>query len=449
MVTIVIGGGFSAAVVPALRKLPPSDASRFFLQLVGICVGAFALVALAIAVFPAFLVHVLAPGLSESATRTALPLLQIVVLAIPLAALSGVNQAKLVSRERFWSSQAGTLLFNLAIIFTILSVGERAFLGAVVVGILIGALVRVSLQLHDIQRIWVPAAPRRMRVPPEVLRDVATTTIFAGSIALLLVIGRAFASTGADGGLSLFSYAARVIELPIGLIFAALATVFLPRLSALYQDGSLAEVQQTIALVLRLSVLFGIMMTVIILFFAREFVDLIFSSTRLTESQLVVLTKTLVIGFIFMPLRGILVLSLPILSATEKTANLLWIAGMSLVAMFVASPFAVDAYGVTGAMLGYGLAHLIGTVLFLVVLHRTLGNRILLEVLSGLNRWYAGSLLALIMVCWAGARWTDDGLSALAISAVAVGMSCAVLILGDQDARALFQRIVGKLKEPR
>lgn len=160
MVTIVIGGGFSAAIVPALRKLPAADASRFFLQLVGICVGAFSLVALAIALFPAFLVHVLAPGLSESATRTALPLLQIVVLAIPLAALNGVNQAKLVSRERFWSSQAGTLVFNLAIIFAILSAGQRDFLDAVVVGIIIGALVRVSLQLHDIRRIWVPAAAR-------------------------------------------------------------------------------------------------------------------------------------------------------------------------------------------------------------------------------------------------------------------------------------------------
>lgn len=449
MVTIMIGGGFSAAIVPALRKLPSSEASRLFLQLLAICVGGFSLVALAIAMFPAFVIYILSPGLSDGATRTALPLLQMVAAAIPLAALSGVNQAKLVSRERFGFSQAGTLLFNLAIICAILVAGQSAFLYAIVTGVIIGVLVRVWFQLLGIRRVWVPAARQRVGVSPELFRNLTTTTVFAASIALFLVIGRAFASLSADGGLSLFSYAARLIEVPIGLVFAALATVFLPRISSLYQRGALVETELAIVTVLRLSIFFGMLMTVIVLFFAQEFVDLIFSSTRLTELQRGVLTETLIVGFIFMPLRGIVVLALPILSATEKTQDLLWIAGISLVAIFVVSPFAVSAYGVIGAMLGYGVAHLTGAALFLFALHQRLGKRMLINMFGGFNRWFAGSLLALVAVCWAGARWTEGDLAALTVSAVAGGIACVFLVLGDCDARALFQRIFAKLRGAR
>lgn len=445
MVTLLIGGGFAAAIVPTFQKLPRPEASRMFLQIMTLCGAVFCLVALIVAVMPGVIIHLLSPGLPDAAVRAAIPLFLVATLAIPLTALSGVNQAKLVSREKFWLSQAGTFIFNSAIIAAILIAGQYAFLPAIATGIVAGALIRVLLQLIGIRRIWTPAAAGRVPVDPALFRSLALTTLFAASVALMPVIGRAFASSSATGGLSLFSYAFRISELPIALVFAALATVFLPRISTAYRQGTRDAAAQEIALVLRFSLLLGAAMTIPVIFFARDFIALIFSTTPLTGPQMETLQQTLIVSFLFMPFRGIIVLSLPILSATDNTRRLLPIAATGLGTIFLASWIATGALGVVGAMLGYGLAHLAAAALVLGVLHRKIGRAILPNVFSGLGRCYLLPMLAAAALCWMGARWTDGGLAALAVSAVAFGAFSALLIAGDGDARILFRRIAGRL----
>lgn len=445
MVTLLIGGGFAAAIVPTFQKLPRTEASAMFLQIMALCSAIFCLVALAVAVMPGFVIHLLSPGLPDAAVRAAIPLFLVATLAIPLTAISGVNQAKLVSCEKFWLSQTGTFIFNSSIITAILIAGRYAFLPAITTGIVAGALIRVLLQLIGIWRIWTPAAAGRARLDPAFYRSLAITTLFAASVALMPVIGRAFASSSATGGLSLFSYAFRISELPIALVFAALATVFLPRISTAYRQGTRDAASHEIALVLRFSLLLGAAMTIPVIFFARDFIALIFSTTPLTGPQLETLQQTLIVSFLFMPFRGIIVLSLPILSATDNARQLLPIALVGLTTIFLASWIATGALGVGGAMLGYGLAHLVAAALVLVVLHRKIGATILANVFSGLLRCYLLPLLAAAALCWMGARWTDGGLVALAISVMAFSVFFGLLIAGDEDARTLFRRIAAKL----
>lgn len=445
MVTLLIGGGFAAVIVPTFQKLPRPEASRMFLQIMTLCGAVFCLVALAVAVMPGVVIHLLSPGLPDAAVRAAIPLFLVATLAIPLTALSGVNQAKLVSREKFWLSQAGTFIFNSAIIAAILIAGQYDFLSAIVAGIVAGALIRVVLQLIGVWRIWTPAAAGRVPVDPALFRSLAVTTLFAASVALMPVIGRAFASSSATGGLSLFSYAFRISELPIALVFAALATVFLPRISTAYRQGARDETSREVALVLRFSLLLGTAMTIPVIFFARDFILLIFSTTPLTGPQLETLEQTLIVSFLFMPYRGIIILALPILSATDNSRQLLPIALAGLLMIFISSWIATGANGVAGAMLGYGLAHLVAAALVLVVLHRKVGATILPAVLAGLGRCYLLPMLAAAALCWAGARWTDGGVAALAVSALAFGVFSGVLVAGDGDARILFRRIAGKL----
>lgn len=444
MVSLLLGGGFAAAVVPALQKRTPDEASRLFLQITGLCAIVFCGIALLVASVPTLVLNLLSPGLPDSAIRAAIPLFLVTTLAIPLSAISGVNQAKLVSHERFWSSQAGTFIFNLSIIAAILIAGGYAFLPAIAVGIFAGASFRVLAQIPDLRRTWTPATRTRVPVEPGLFSSLVVTTFFAGTMALLLVIGRAFASGDGPGGLSLFSYAYRITELPIALVYAPLATVFLPRISAAYRDAMRGQVSREIALVLRFSLLLGTAMIVPVVFFARDFIMLIFSATPLTSPQIDTLTAVLIIAIAFLPLRGLVVLSLPILSATENTRRLVPIAAAAIVTIFAVCAVAAPAWGVAGAMLGYGVAHLVAAGLVVLVLYRQIGGDILSSALQAALRCGAVPLAVATVICWGGAHWTDGGGAALATSALAFAVFSALLVVADPDARALARRILGR-----
>lgn len=445
MVTVLIGGGFSAAIVPILQKLPPAEASRMFMQLSLLCGGIFLGVALVIMPLSQGIMHMLSPGVSEAALTASAPLFMLVALAIPLAGLSGTNQARLVSHELFWLSQSGTIVFNLTIIAAILSFGQTGFLSAIAFGVLAGALGRIFLQYLGIWKKWTPPVRHWLPMDSKLFKDLILATVFSAVIALLPVIGRAFASSQGSGGLSLFSYAFRLVELPIALVFAALSTVFLPHIAVAYKDGERERGAHEIMLILRFSLLLGIAMIIPVLFFARDFLLFIFSTTPLTPSQIDILQAALITGFVFMPFRGLMILTLPILAAAGKTRMLPLPAALAMVSMFLISPLTTRFYGVPGAMAGYGLAHFAACLVFFILLVPLIGLTRVKQIAKRFGSCYLMPVAACAALCWLGQRWTDGVLAAFLVSALAMVMFGGLLVVNDNDAGQLLRNVARRI----
>ena len=79
---------------------------------------------------------------------------RVTLIALPVAAISGVLVAFLDSRERFAYGAVGTLIFNSTIIISLLLLFSVSSSLAVIVGVLSGALLRLTIQLIASMRFW-------------------------------------------------------------------------------------------------------------------------------------------------------------------------------------------------------------------------------------------------------------------------------------------------------
>ena len=120
MVSLLLGGGLAAALVPAFKRLGRGCENALFLQVARLVGIVFALVAAMLAILAPQVLGLLAPGLSPGLTDSHANHFRLITVALPLAALSGVTVALLNANGRFAVGASGTLIFNLTVIACLL-----------------------------------------------------------------------------------------------------------------------------------------------------------------------------------------------------------------------------------------------------------------------------------------------------------------------------------------
>ncbi|MFU1477802.1 murein biosynthesis integral membrane protein MurJ [Roseovarius sp. C7] len=241
MISLLLGGGLMAALVPRFRNLPAALGVALLLRVgTGLLIG-FGALALVFAIWNESVLSIIAPGWDAHTVEAVAPMLRFTLIALPVTALSGVCVAFLNSQERFAYGAVGTLVFNLTLIAVLLSLDWLSPVEAIVVGIIGGAVVRFFVHISAIRPLWVRPDFSVADGSGALLRDFAASFGFYSILALMPPLLRAFASLVEPGALSIFNYAHKLMELPMAIIVAAVTTVLLPRLSGHVKTGEKGE----------------------------------------------------------------------------------------------------------------------------------------------------------------------------------------------------------------
>ncbi len=235
-------GAFSAAFVPAFAGAVATEgeraARRFAEEAMSVMVVWLALFTLAGVLFMPALLLVLAPGfvaipgkfaLAVRLTRITFPYLMLVCLAAAFASiLNGLN--------RFAAAAAAPILFNLCLIAVLLfftsyvpTAGHALAYGVTISGI--AQLVWMAVATH---RAGMPLRLYRPRLTPGVrllMRRIGPGVVGVGVTQINLAVDTIVASLLKPGSVSVLYYAARVNQLPLGVIGVAAGTALLPILS--------------------------------------------------------------------------------------------------------------------------------------------------------------------------------------------------------------------------
>ena len=187
-------------------------------------------------------------------TRVMFPFLMTVSLgALAMGALN--------TRRHFAAPSLSPVLLNLGIILSVaLGTGLAASMGlprvmSAAVGVVVGGVAQLLVQMPFLRRhgvlVWPafdPTHPGVLRVGALMLPSVFGLAIYE----LNIIIARQFASYLAEGSISYLYYAARLIEFPMGMFAAAMATVAMPNLSSHAAAGEIDQVKQTYRYALRM-----------------------------------------------------------------------------------------------------------------------------------------------------------------------------------------------------
>lgn len=234
LVGLLLSGGFSAALVPALSKAAPKDRVTL-LRRIGVwtLVGAVGLAALIFLSMP-LVVGMLAPALDTSAVQNFCIGFFFAAATLPMAAVIGLTSAYLNVKGLYALPAYSVLVFNGALIlYFAFGLRDEALNFAIFGVVLLAAsFLRLGFQVARMTEVVTqPSTTARF--------DVGFAARCAqGVLAYSLVVGvpilyRSLFAMEGPGALSQFNYALRLFDLQTGLLVAPLVLIFLPLLSKL------------------------------------------------------------------------------------------------------------------------------------------------------------------------------------------------------------------------
>lgn len=363
LVNLLLSGGLSVALIPVFKRVTGPERVALFVQASLAVAALFGALALSIALVPAWWLHLMAPGLGvpDALLPSGFAFLAI-ALAVPLTALAGVSTAWLNARNRFFVAGCGTLIFNACVVVALLMWRDSpSLLGVLAVAILIGAAARWTSQLMALPGTGLNSFfGVGWMLTPALLRSFGQALLATSLLVLVPVIVRALASWLGAGGIAAFNYATKLVELPVGVLIATLATVAYPRLSELHAAGDSAQAHQELARRLRraLALAWAVLLTG--LWFSDAVVTLLFARGKVSSeaaSQIAMLTRVLLLSVPFVGVSG---LAAAWLNAQGRTGVVLWLTLVCLpvLPLLGAIALALDSPGgLMGAVVGFQVAY--------------------------------------------------------------------------------------------
>jgi putative peptidoglycan lipid II flippase len=295
---LLISGALSAALVPVFSEYAERDeqelwrvASTIFNLVLLVMFGLVALLAWQAPLAIALLAGGFPPQIRDEATL----MLRLLLPSVIAMSLAGLITAVLQARQRFFLPSFTTSAFNLGIIAGVVLLTATLGPLSMVVGVLIGAVLQVLLQLPGLRGAsYRPVIELDHPGVRRILKLYAPVAVGIGFSIIGIVLDRNLASQVGESALSIMRYATTLIQLPLGLVAAAISFAILPTLSR--QAGTDEEgFRTTLAMGLKVVLLLMLPATIGLLALAEPIARLLFERGRFTgeDSQVVAMALRL------------------------------------------------------------------------------------------------------------------------------------------------------------
>jgi putative peptidoglycan lipid II flippase len=259
-------GAFSQAFVPMLiteKNRDRKNYHQFISQTASLLLILLMLVAIIGVLFAPTLVRITAPGFVEQPEKFALTVFltrwcfPYIVLVSLLALISSVLQCE----KKFTAPALAPVFLNLSFIVAVLFTLDwwENPVHALGYAALAGGVLQLFVPLFAVHRLGLmPRWNRYFLDNPAVinlLKNMVPATLGVASGQINLLLNTVFASFLVSGSVSWLYYADRIMELPVGLLGAALAVIILPSLSQAVIDQSRERLQLLVDWGLRLALI--------------------------------------------------------------------------------------------------------------------------------------------------------------------------------------------------
>lgn len=261
-------GAFNAAFVPSFAAMLTTDgreqALRFASEVLSVLLVALLILNAIFIIFMPWLLPVLAPGFTGSATKFSLTvaLSRICFPYILFISLVSLLGGILNSINRFAAPASAPILLNICMILGLLFLTEYAHTPAHAVSIAVfvagmvqcGWLILACWRADMLPSLLWPKFTDKVK---KMLLLMAPAALGSGVQQLNLLVDVMIASSLA-GAVSYLYYADRIIQLPVGMIGVAVGTALLPMLSKILREGRKDAAIHHMNRALEMVLLFGI-----------------------------------------------------------------------------------------------------------------------------------------------------------------------------------------------
>jgi putative peptidoglycan lipid II flippase len=317
------------------------------------------------------------PGKFEFAvflSRVTFPYLALVSL---VAMLSGLLNA----RSRFAPGAFAPVLLNIVLIGGIITGwwlrgpggDDRIVAEALCVAVSIAGVVQLAYMWWAVRRAGLKLHWRMPKLTPEVKRLgmlILPATFGAGIYQVSQFVDTFFATSLAQGSLTLLKLADRLNQLPLGIVGIALGTAILPMLSRHIHSGDAAEAQRLQGNAFEIATLLTLPAAAALAICAPAFVTAFFVGGRFTDADGAIMAQIVAALVAGLPAYVIVKILNPGFFAREDMRTPVWTALAALIVNIAINLYVVERYGIVGLAGATAASASLNCILLYTVLHR-------------------------------------------------------------------------------
>lgn len=333
---------------------------------------------------------VLYPGIADGVSREFNGLVTtVMMISVPLTSFYLVYSARLQAKGIFLSSSLGSAVINIPVIFAIIFWGD---IYIVATALLAGVLLRFMIVFGD-DKISVSSLGsifERWYIDWRFLGDYLVLWASACLSAMVPILARSLGSTSMPGTVSIYTYASRLFEVPLGLVISVFGIVLLPKLTCGNRDDRIKIINGS----LRAMGVISAGLSGVLMFNADLISGLLFGRNLATSDANQRISSAVIILSFGLPFAGVA----SVLNAWFIAEKKMWIIVCASVAGVLSFIMVSTLYhGLFGLVFGTLALH-IATCLVLMGLF----NR------SGIKEFIVGIVFSVIFMIPAGIVWFFD-----------------------------------------
>lgn len=449
----LVGGMVSAALVPVFSDFAAKENRDELWRVASVVLNVLAiLLALAVIVLELFapqLVWILGSGYDPDLQRAAVEMLRLVLPAVFFLGMSGIVTGLLYSLKRFTFPAFTTAAYNAGIIIVALALAPVFGIVSLVVGIIVGSVLQVALQLPGLRDMRYRLAMDLTHPALQRILKLYAPVVAGLSISVIAVaIDRNLASHTGEQSLAWMQAATVLVQFPLGLVATAVSFAILPELSLQEADGGAqSKFQSTLAFGIKLVLLLILPATIGLFVLAHPIVALLFERGAFTSTDTTATALALRCYLIGLPFAAI---DQPLVFAFYARKNTLT---PNLVQFIAVGIYLIVALALM-CSIGYvalvlaNSAMLTGHALMMLWLtHTRLGGFGQTEMLATTTRILIASMTMGVIVFVIAGMLSSIMLQVIVSALVAVGVYIVMVwLLRIREAERVWQMMLARLR---
>lgn len=396
---LIIAGALSSAFIPVfsdyLVKNREKEGFEFASNLLVLGLGIFFVIAIVLIIFAEFFCHLIAPGFNPSQIALMAGLMRVVMVGELLFILGSFFSAVLQSYNHFFVPGIAAATYNLGIIIGMVSLSKWIGIYAPAVGVILGALFFVILQIPMIRSVKFNFRPMLTHI--EGLKEIfhlmwpRTLSLAIFQLGTLLTLTLISFLDNPGRNYLIFDYAQTLAFAPVGLVGQSIAQAAFPVLSrqresiALFKTTFLSSLFQMLYLILPISAVFLVLRIPI--------VRLIYGASAFDWPATVLTGRVMGLFTLSLFAQALIYLVARAFYALHDTFTPLIVGAFSTALMLLLAAIMVFGWhsGIASIAIAYSIGSVVQFIILFVVLHFKTGGFRKLPVLFTFSKLFVST----------------------------------------------------------